>query len=209
MIGLTLVSLIMVLLFGGLRLGSRSWESLETHTQKSEDLRLVRGFLQRALLQARKVDWALEDRRFALFFGNTTQLEFVTPLSEYVGLGGLYLVRVAAVDRGPRRDLVLQRWLVHPDTLAGSDEIPEWLPLEAPVVKQDPQDAPLGVYGTTTLLQDVSDVEFSYYGMLEREPKNDWLDLWEDRSSLPLLVKIRIAKPGSEWLDLVVPLVDG
>ncbi len=208
LIALSLLSLIMMLVFGGLRLGSRSWEGIEQRVQRTEEVRLARSFLQRALLQMRKVNWVHERRRYPLFFGSGDQLEFVTPLSSYVGLPGLYVVRIALVDRDERKDLVLQRWLFNPEVLQGEGEIPEWLPLESPGSLKVPHDGPMGAYGTTLLLRDLDALQLSYFGTVQAQRESGWHQEWDAQPNLPRLVKIGFGD-DSEWPDLIVPLVDG
>lgn len=208
LIALSLLGLIMMLLFGGLRLSSRSWEGIEQRVQRTEEVRLARSFLQRALLQARKVNWTHERRLYPLFFGSGDQVEFVTPLSGHVGLSGLYVVRIALVDRDQRQDLVLQRWLFNPEVLQGGGEIPEWRPLQPPGNLKIPHDGPLGVYGTTLLLRDPGALQLSYFGTLQAHKEMGWHQEWDAQPTLPLLVKIGFGD-DSEWPDLIVPLVDG
>ena len=208
LIALSLLSLIMMLMFGGLRLGSRSWEGIEQRVQRTEEVRLARSFLQRALLQARKLNWEHERQRLPLFFGSSDQLEFVTPLSSYVGLPGLYVVRIALVDREDRKDLVLQRWLFNPEVLLGDGEIPEWQPLQSPARLKIPDDGPMGVYGTTLLLRNLGELQLSYFGAVQGQKEMSWHQEWNTQPTLPRLVKIGFGD-DSEWPDLIVPLVDG
>jgi len=208
LIALSLISLIMMMLFGGLQLGSRSWEGVEKRVQRTEEVRLARSFLQRALLQARKVNWEHEQQLLPLFYGSGEQLEWVTPLSGYVGLPGLYVVRIALVNREDSADLVLQRWLFNPEVLAGDGEIPEWIPLQSPGHLKVPYDGPMGAYGTTLLLRNPGELQLSYYGTAQGNTAPDWHREWEGRPQLPLLVKIGFGDE-SEWPDLVVALVDG
>ena len=208
LIALSLISLIMALLFGGLRLGSRSWEGIEQRVQRTEEVRLARSFIRRALLQARKVNWQHEQRMQVLFYGSDSQLELVTPLSGYVGLPGLYVLRIALVRGDEGQDLVLQRWLFNPEVLEGKGEIPEWRPLEHPGNLKVPHDGPMGAYGTTLLLHDPGGLEFSYFGQVHGSFELDWHGEWEGQPLLPRLVKISFGEE-SEWPDLVVPLADG
>jgi general secretion pathway protein J len=209
LIALTLVALILVQLFGGLRLASRAWDSVEQRTARNDELRLAAGFVRRALTQARKIDWPVEGRSYALFWGNPTQMEFVTPLSEYVGLGGLYLVRIARLDRGEGSDLVMQRWLLHPDILEGGSEIPPWHPLEPVPLDLEPGDLGEGAYGATVLASDVGEIGFDYFGVAQpRGDEAQWLAEWKEQNALPLVVRMGFGEAG-EWPDILVPLVDG
>jgi general secretion pathway protein J len=209
LVALVLISLIVSMLFGGLRLASRTWDGVEAKAQRTEAQRLARSFLRRSLLQSRKVLWQSERRQFILFYGDAGQLEFVTPLAGHVGLGGLYLLRVALLDRDQGNDLVLQRWLVNPGVLDGEDaDIPVWQPLEPPGRIDVPFDGPMGAYGTSLLLKGVEAMELSYFGQYQGEPEAQWREDWKEQTLLPQLVRIRLTG-DEQWPDLVVPLVDG
>ena len=54
----------------------------------------------------------------------------MAPLSEHVGVPGLYVLRLGVEGRGERSRLVLTRWLLHPDVLLGKADTPEWKPLD-------------------------------------------------------------------------------
>jgi len=210
LISLALIGIIVVLLYGGLRLGSRTWEAVETRSGRSEGLRLARGFLQRSLLQARKAYWQIDTNSQLLFTGEPGQLEVAAPLSGFVGLGGLYLLRFTQIDQGQGRALVVQRWLVHRDILGGgkSRGIPPWYPLEHPTGLEVPHDAELGLYGTHKLLPAVGRLTFSYFGPLPDGTGAAWQEDWQARSDLPQLVKISLG--GDEgWPDLIVALAGG
>jgi general secretion pathway protein J len=208
LIALSLIALIMMLLFGGLRMGSRSWEGIEQRVHRTEEVRLARSFLRRALLQARKVNWEHETRMYPLFYGSNDQLELVTPLSGYVGLPGLYVVRIALLERDDGKDLVLQRWLFNPEVLEGNGEIPKWQPLQPPGHLEIPHDGPMGVYGSTLLLGKLGELQLSYYGTVQGSREPEWHREWDGQPELPQLVKIGFGEE-SEWPDLIVPLVDG
>jgi general secretion pathway protein J len=173
-IALALVALITVLLFSGLRLGSRSWDGVDRVAERNAELRSARGFLNGALMQARDlvVRFADEDRQ--VFAGNASSLEFVAPLSEHVGVPGLYVLRLALEGRGKDSRLVLTRWLLHPDVLAGNAETPEWKPLDpaSPGISGDPareQDLAAGVFGQTVLLEGAGEFQLTYFGIADAE----------------------------------------
>jgi general secretion pathway protein J len=208
LIAMSLISLILVLMYGGLQLGSRNWDSIEQKVRDTEEVRLARGFLQRALLQARNRSWEVDQRMYPVFFGGDEQLEFITPLSTHVGVPGLYVLRVAVVAVGDRKDLILQRWLFNPQVLEGADEIPEWRPMESPGKLEVPYDGPMGAYGTTLLLRDVGALELSYFGIDQGEKVPDWHPEWMLQLRFPQLVKIGFGE-DSDWPDLIVPLADG
>ena len=129
-IALALVALITVLLFSGLRLGSRAWDGVDTVAERNAELRSARGFLDRTLSQARDLVLRYDAQDHQVFAGDATSLEFVAPLSEHVGIPGLYVLRLGLEGDGKDLNLVLTRWLLHPDVLSGGADAPEWQPLD-------------------------------------------------------------------------------
>jgi general secretion pathway protein J len=67
--------------------------------------------------------------------------------------------------------------------------------------------SPGGRAKTVTLLQDVSAFDVSYFGPDSDDRSARWQDEWQNRTSLPALVKIRarFAEKGAvPWPDLIV-----
>ncbi len=208
LIALSLIALIMLLLFGGLRLGTRVWDGVEQRVRHTEDQRLARGFIRRSLLQARQVVWPFERRSYALFFGDKEQVDFVSPLSGYVGRGGLYIMRLSLVPRQGAKDLVLQRWLLHPEVLEGEGEVPAWKPMEHDGFIKVPFDAPMGAYGSNLLLTGVREMELAYFGIPRGKREPEWLDEWNEQGVIPMMIRLRI-EGYEEWPELIIPLVEG
>lgn len=210
LVALALLGLILVVLFGALRLGSRSWDALESHAERAEGLRLARGTLQRLLLQARGLTKSVGDRYTGvLFLGNGEQLEFVTPLSDYVGTPGLYLVRLFARGGGAG-GLYLERWLLHPGVLAGGGQVPPWEPLAPSHARGgETEGAIQAVYGVTRLLEAVDGFEFAYFGSPDGNSPPQWYADWLEARRMPLLVRLRLGQPVEGWPDLTIPLAAG
>lgn len=217
LIAFVLVALISLLLFSGLRLGLRSWESVETAAENNAELRLAREFLMRTLSQARAASLMLEANPYLIFAGDGRNLEFVAPLAEQVGIPGLYVLRLGLVQQGGDTALALTRWLLHPDVLAGNAEVPAWQPLaEAGGVMGTLEDVDLaaGAFGTSILLEGVEKFEISYFGLVEGEdpalttdPKKEWQGVWEARQVLPQAIRIHLTTPRRLWPDLIIPLI--
>jgi general secretion pathway protein J len=171
-IALALIALITLLLFSGLRLGARAWDGVDALAERHAELRSARTFLDQALRQSRDLTLSLEDQDHQVFAGNGESLEFAAPLSEYVGVPGLYILRLGLDGRGKNRRLVLTRWLLHPDVLLGEGGTPEWRPLDpaSPGIFGAPaedKDLATGAFGQTVLLDGVEDFELAYYGIAE------------------------------------------
>ncbi len=211
LIALAMIGLITLLLFSGLRLGSRAWEAVEKGNTQTADLRLVQGFLMRSLNQVRVLDATFEAELIPVFGGDSERLDFGAPLSEHVGASGLYVLRLTLEGRGDGRALVLTRWLLHPEILEGGDDFPPWEPLEE-VGLDDLGDLPTdmdalgGAFGRTLLLEDVRLFELAYYGVLDGETEPDWHEEWLAQSSLPALLQIRLTTTTQSWPDLLVAL---
>lgn len=211
LIALVLVATMTVLLFSGLRLGSRAWEAVETVSERVSDLRVARNFIDRMLLQARDVAVVVDGVELPVFAGEPQRLELVAPLSEHVGIPGLYVLRLALEDAGEHPRLVLTRWLLHPEVLEGGDDYPAWEPMIDSV--GGPADAgPLdrdvaaGVYGRTVLLPAVERFELAYFGIAEGEQQGDWFEDWLEQRRLPQQVRMELTTPEQSWPAAVRPL---
>ena len=207
---MTLVGLITLLLFSGLRLGTRAWEGVEAAADRTGALRVARNFLDRTLNQARPVSLTFDGEIISVFSGEAQALEFVAPLSEHVGIPGLYVVRLT-LEEGSKRRLILTRWLLHPDVLAGTDEIPAWTPLGRgrgvfqPTGELD-EDLAAGAFGSTLLLDDVGDFELRYFGRVDGEQQPEWFEDWVERPDPPLALNLRLTTPEQSWPDSLVRL---
>lgn len=213
LIALSLVGLIVLLLFSGLRLGSRSWEGVEAAAERTAELRVVRNFLERALLQARSTRVTFDAEQRLVFAGDAEGLELVAPLAEQIGVPGLYLLRLSLEEGGEHPRLVLTRWLLHPEVLEGTAEIPQWRPLAeggggAPLGADD-RDLAAGVFGSTLLLEEVGELAISYFGRKDGADEPEWTDEWIDQPTLPAAVRMRLTTPRQSWPDLLVRLADG
>jgi len=211
LIALVLVATMTVLLFSGLRLGSRAWEAVETVSERVSDLRVARNFIDRMLLQARDVAVVGDGVELPVFAGEPQRLELVAPLSEHVGIPGLYVLRLSLEDAGEHPRLVLTRWLLHPEVLEGGDDYPPWEPLieaSGEAVDAGPldRDVATGVYGRTVLLPAVERFELAYFGVAEGEQQTAWFEDWLEQPRLPQQVRLDLTTPEQSWPATVLPL---
>lgn len=212
LIALVMLSLTTLLLFSGLRLGSRAWEGVETRSERDADLRLARNLIESSLRQARPVELDFDGQRRFLFSGTADQLEFVAPLSAHVGLPGLYVLRFALEnDGGGHQRLVLTRWLLHPEVLSGEGDVPAWRPLGedsffAQASAELDRDMAIGAHGRTLLLADVGRFALSYHGQAQGVWEPEWNDDWLDQQHLPSHVRLDLATSDADWPVALVPL---
>jgi general secretion pathway protein J len=208
-IALALIGLITLLLFSGLRVGARAWEGVETLAERSAEPRIARNFLARALIQTRPMQVTFEAEQVTVFRGDAENLEFVAPLSEHVGTPGLYILRLSLVQ-GELNRLVLTRWLLQPDVLDGSGEIPEWKPFDggASPTESGPldEDRAAGAFGSTLLLDGVKELEIGYFGIAQGQQEPEWYSEWLDEPRMPLAVRIHLTTKAQTWPDILIRL---
>ena len=113
---------------------------------------------------------------------------------------------------------MLTRWLLHPDVLNGTPEIPEWEPYDGRGLTGDAggedRDVAGGAYGTTVLAEGVAELDIAYFGPPEGSPvglppgegEGDWQAEWLDRQDLPTAVRIRLTTAARDWPDLMIQL---
>ncbi len=197
LVALTLFGLISVVVMGGLRFGTRVWETGETRAQAVAEVEAVQGILRRYLAQA------TVPQRFGrgtsdvpLFVGEEESLRFVTITPAHVGVGGLYQVEIARVDGDGEEDgsLELTWHIFRPDNPGA--------------IEEDPGEDDTLAAGRRTLLTGVKAVTFAYYksdgpGFGESE----WEESWEEDDNLPGLIAMDVEfspESGRDWPVLVV-----
>ncbi|WP_295390131.1 prepilin-type N-terminal cleavage/methylation domain-containing protein [uncultured Thiodictyon sp.] len=211
LIALAMVALITLLLFSGLRVGTRAWDLVDATAERVGAVRLAEGFLVRALTQARPVSLTFDGALVPVFAGDVRRVEFAAPLSEHVGVPGLYVLRLEVEGAGRRGDLILTRWLMHPEVLEGKlDGVPKWEPLknDSRALAGVPldQDAAAGAFGRTLLLEGMDGLVINYYGVLAGESDPDWHQEWLEQPRPPDLIRIHLTTVNQTWPDLIVAL---
>ncbi len=192
LIAMTLLGLLMLGLFGGLRLGARVWEASDARSADRARIEAVQRFIRTYLGQARPL--AAADRTgddLVAFIGRPGGLDFTATLPTHLSAGGFEHVALSLAERDRDQGLVLE----HGPLRRREDGRAELIQLEEPE--------------TAVLLDNVAAVEFSYYGAHDRDEDGEWSDRWDDEDRLPLLVRIRVAFPESDrrtWPELTVAL---
>jgi len=210
LIALALIGLMVVLLFGALRFSSNAWASTEQRTERDAGMRLVYQYLADRMEQARPVTAYVESQGEEVFFfiGMDTAVEFVSLMSAQVGGGGLYIIRLQERGSGSSKQLLLIRWMFHPEVLEGASQLPEWRPLNTAFNAADQEDPALrAYYSETSLVDDLRELKVSYFGVSDpQDESGHWWDDWEDRDYLPWLVKIQIEDSKGVWPAMIFEL---
>lgn len=184
LIAMTLMGLILAILYGGLRLGMRSWEVGGQRAEQINEMRLVQDFIRRQLTQSMAVFRTDEDaERVTVFAGEPEQLTTVTPMLLFLKLGGLYVVQFDMVEEGDNGQLRMRWYPYRPN--AQEEEI-------------ETQQA--------VLLSGVSELKWAYFGSREDGQEPSWYERWENNQRRPELVRLSLVVREEPWPDLVARL---
>ncbi|MEO6422064.1 MAG: prepilin-type N-terminal cleavage/methylation domain-containing protein [Candidatus Nitrotoga sp.] len=191
LIAMSLLGLILALLFGGMRLGARSWEAGEIHAENSTHLALLQGFLRRELSQVTPFIWKKKADMNLAFIGEPDSIKMVAPIAVRLGAGGLFLISLELSRDNEVGQLVMRRAIPDADSV-------DFTALEN-VEK-------------VVLAEHVKEVSFAYFGAETKDGEPQWRDQWGNKDSqqrLPYLIRVRVKfSNGRVWPDLVVaPLI--
>ena len=172
MIALVLLSLIMTILFAGLRLGVSSWDTAERVVAETAEQELALRLIDRqlALAMPLMLEREGEPPRIA-FEGEPTRVRWASPLPAHRGGGGIQWLTLELGETARGEGLVLRFRLLHPDTL------------DAPAER---------VEETELLLSGVNSVVFSYFGRPANHWDGAWFNEWSDGDQLPELITLRL-----------------
>lgn len=186
LVAMTLIGLIFVALFGGLRFGARTWEIGNARSEDSAQTEVTQSLIRRQLAQTIMLPGL--DRGEFTFEGDADRLRFTAPAPTQIGLGGIYLFELFTESSEQGEQLVL-RWRLHrPD-----------LDPDSPIEDEDRK--------TRVLIDGIEALRLRYFGDPEGERDPDWSDNWRGHEVLPTLVSIRVELPQEDrrrWPDLLV-----
>ena len=187
LISIALLGLILVLLFGGLRLGVRSWAAVQQQVDNLNAVRSAESFLRHEMEQAFPYRWKeSRDKRIA-FLGERDKVRFISLLPDRIGVGGLYAVSLELEHRGSGRRLIWKHVAVH-------SEMQDFVELD--------QSQELVLAGSDR--STVEDIWLTYFGRDVEGAAPRWVDRWDSNVGLPMLIRIRVKLAnGAEWPDFV------
>ncbi len=185
LVAISLLSLILVLLFNTLFTTSRSWHLGQTKINTNNDLRIASGFIRKYINQAVPIQWQDNGKKQLLFFGNEHEITFVTNLPSHRGGGGLYLVSLRSSE-GQSKHLMIQY------QYADTGQINS-------IINSKQNDE-------TILIENIEQLEFSYFGKKEQKDDPDWHSDWNDALLMPELVRCRLSQkdPARIWPEMLM-----
>jgi general secretion pathway protein J len=185
LVTLALMSLISLLLFGGIRFGTAVWDSSNARMSAVEEVSAVQNVLRQLLGEATISRQRTTDasQRGLWFQGTADSVRFIAPLPVHRGVGGLYLLTLAPNGAALMLDWHMRR----PASPFGKDAD--------------------GLADSSPLLSGIANMKLAYYGSVGQGQKPGWHSVWDDGAGLPELIRIDIAfAPGDRrsWPELIV-----
>ena len=192
LISITLLGMILVLLFGGLRLGVRSWDAVQQQVDNLNTVRSVENFLRREIAMTQPYRWKSATGQRLAFLGERSKINFIAQLPARIGGGGLYAISLGIEHSVTGKRLVWKH-----------------LPLDAMVLDFSPLAQAQEIVLAGSEFSAVDDIWLTYFGQANDSAAPVWMDRWDSDARLPMLIRIQVKLAnGSEWPDFVVaPLV--
>lgn len=195
LVAMSLLAVLLALMFGGLRFGTRVWESGDAALRGLSDLQSASNFVRRQIASSiprNASTQAGDGEPTPSFRGAPDGLKLVTLAPSQLMPGGLYEVALG-LDGGGGGGYRLSAWLRPLARQPGDERL---------TIDQDERTRQV------VLLDGVADLRLRYFGQGEDfdEPPT-WHDRWEDMLAPPNLVSVRVTfAPGDRrtWPELVV-----
>jgi general secretion pathway protein J len=182
MVTITLLALLSLLLFSGLRFGVRAWDGNEAHGAGMDELRVVRNLLQRELEAAWPAYVTTDPVNPVIDFdGGENAVSFIAPPPQSLQTQGRARITLASARDGSHVALMMR---ARPELAAGNAG--GW---------------------SEPLLRNLAAVRFSYFGVAAQGAAPAWRANWPSGKTFPQLVRVHVefAKgDGRVWPDLIV-----
>lgn len=181
-LAMILVSLIMAIAVGAIRMSRQAAEAGEHRIEAINAVRVTQEFLRKQLARTLPLAFAIDRRegRNIVFEGDRDEIRFVAPMPGYLSSGGPYIQRLK-IERGELR-------FYHRMLLSDDDE----------------------ELGPVVLIDRIRRGEFEFRGIDERGRLGDWRQDWEDPARTPMMVRLQLQfQDGTamRWPALEVPLL--
>lgn len=189
LVAMTLLSVMVVVLFGTLRISAQSWDNGETKIAAVNDIAAVYNFFQRHLSAAKPLvdDFSVAGQQSFSFQGRADSLQFVGNFPASAARGGLQLFSLQWQD-------------AEPDDPAGARINVSLTPFYPMPEGQEPP------VEEVTLVNHVQRFAVAYFGS-DDTGETRWQSEWLEKDSLPRLVKIEIERDnGFYWPEMVIAL---
>jgi general secretion pathway protein J len=175
LLSLSILSIILVVVLGALRIGVRSWEKGENVLSIQQRSRTILDQLTRQLTSASVLMRAQEEQPLVTFAGNSQSIEFTSslPLISRIQFGPVHVKYVVETEpSGKKRLLLYEKNITAEDYLS---ERPLRFDTDALV-----------------LIGELEDLRFEYVGNARDGPDLNWTSSWRSQKSTDLPRAVRI-----------------
>jgi len=177
LISLTIIGLILVIVFGALRIGARAWEKGEKDVEIHQIQRIVLENMKRQIASTCLRKIMIEDQKEVFFRGDRASMEFMSrlPMVPTTWSGMVYVKYVVREEEGGEK----KRLMLHEKDVV-------LLEKEKDIDDQDEADF-------FDLIPGAESIEFEYLkGTKDKDRDPEWQEVWDpDRDTgIPLAVKI-------------------
>ncbi len=197
LVAITVFALMIGILVSGFRFGARVWEQAEQTSSQVIDVESAFALVRRLIAGALPYTVPTEDGEvYVDFLGTADAVSFVAPAPAQAFVGALHtisLLRLPAASASEGVRLILN---VRP-----------YAPNEEPPRPKKRRRSAEQLDKSVVLVERAAAVDFLYFGGTEVDPTPRWQTTWADRSTLPLLVAVRVrfgANDRRYWPDLLV-----
>jgi general secretion pathway protein J len=182
MIVLSLLGVLLVLVGGALLGANRAVLKAQRYTVSLDEMRAAQQFLRTSISEALPLDVTEDDSQTNGFFvGNPQRLQFVATLPGVLG-GGI-------------QRFTLQ--LAEGELRVAFARFESSAQVSVPAIRSEPQ----------VLLNNVEDLQFSYFGVSPKGQATGWINEWPWTKRLPYAVRIAARVNGPvPWVTQVVAL---
>jgi general secretion pathway protein J len=187
LIGMSLLSVMMLLLFGSLRVCVQNWDAGEDKIAQVSQAAIIQNFFVNHLQNLLPLQDNFSEKKQFSFQGDASTLQFVSSMPASAGRLGLQLFTIALENTKHKTGTITVSMRPFFPVTEGND----WK------IEQ------------VVILKAVKSLTFEYFAADELKPTEPplWQSTWLEKQQTPLLVKIVIEfTNGTAWPELVVAL---
>lgn len=187
LIGMSLLGVMMVLLFGSLRICVQNWDIGESKIAAVSQKAVIRNFFVTHLQNLLPLQNDFGEVKQFSFQGDKHKLQFVSSMPASAGRLGIQLFTVFADSRsreGKNLQVSMQPFFPVDDNQGWKTE-------------------------NVVILKDVKAITFDYFGLDETQPAQPaaWYESWLEKNKTPMLVRIVVEmQNGDVWPEIIVEL---
>lgn len=187
---MTMLSLIMVMIYGGIQTSRKIAEKGLKRINASNEIRVVSELIRRQVSRILPMAFKEDDGEFVIFEGDDRHIMYVSPMPGYLGNGGPHVQLIEIVNAKGGKILQFSHWLLNDSLEEDSFEDSD----HEPVV----------------LLENIRGAEFSFVKLDEEGELGDWENSWEEPETTPLMVRLEVDMGDNalmQWPNMQVALM--